>query len=94
MPTIATRRYLISGMVQGVGFRWFTQAEGNRLGVSGWVRNLPSGQVEAVARGTASQLDAFESMLRQGPDGAFVTDLHFSENSDDLTGLTSFEIRS
>jgi len=43
------RRFLISGRVQGVGFRWFTEAAASREGLHGWVRNLPDGRVETTA---------------------------------------------
>lgn len=67
MKTLAARRFLISGRVQGVGFRNFAQRAADHIGVSGWARNLDDGRVEVQANGTAPQLDDFESRLRQGP---------------------------
>lgn len=67
MKTLAARRFLISGRVQGVGFRNFAQRLALQTGVSGWARNLDDGRVEVQANGTAPQLDDFESRLRQGP---------------------------
>jgi len=61
------RGYVIRGRVQGVGFRWFVQRTGVRLGVAGHVRNLPDGGVEVHARAVAEALRAFEAALRQGP---------------------------
>ena len=61
------RRYLISGRVQGVGFRSFVVREAEALGVSGWVRNLPAGVVEVLASGTDTQLATLEGRLWQGP---------------------------
>lgn len=61
------RRYLISGMVQGVGYRAFAEREARRIGVTGWARNLDDGRVEVHANGTSGQLDDFEARLRQGP---------------------------
>jgi acylphosphatase len=61
--------------VQGVGFRWFTQAAAARENIHGWVKNLPDGRVEAVAEGDADALERFERALRQGPPGARVEDL-------------------
>ena len=66
------RRYIISGRVQGVGFRWFTQAAAARDNIHGWVRNLPDGRVEAAAEGEADALERFERGLRHGPPGARV----------------------
>jgi acylphosphatase len=66
------RRYLISGRVQGVGFRYFTQAAAEREGVQGWVRNLPDGRVEASGEGERDAMDRFEHQLRHGPPGARV----------------------
>jgi acylphosphatase len=69
------RRYLISGRVQGVGFRYFTQDAATRENVHGWVRNLPDGRVEAAAEGDAEALERFERALRHGPPGARVEQL-------------------
>lgn len=63
----AARRFLISGRVQGVGFRNFAQRVAQMTGVSGWARNLDDGRVEVHANGSPEQLDEFESRLRQGP---------------------------
>jgi acylphosphatase len=60
-------RIVVSGDVQGVGFREFTRLTAQRLGVAGWVRNLPSGQVELLARIPAGRKAAFLAQLRQGP---------------------------
>ena len=65
----------ISGRVQGVGFRWFVREEARRLGVSGWVTNLPSGEVEVAAGGQASSLERLRRALEVGPQGAGVSDL-------------------
>ena len=64
---------LVSGRVQGVGFRWATQAKAVELGLNGWVRNLPDGRVEAEFEGDAAVLDAMESWCRVGPRMALVT---------------------
>ena len=63
----ATKRYVVTGRVQGVGFRYFVQRNAARIGVGGWVRNRRDGSVEAVASGTEAQLAAFEAALRTGP---------------------------
>jgi len=69
---IVARRYLISGRVQGVGFRYFTEATARREGIIGWVRNTPDGRVEVAAEGDAEALERFERSLRHGPRGARV----------------------
>ena len=66
------RRFLITGRVQGVGFRYFAQEAADREGLHGWVRNLPDGRVEAQAEGDADALERFERALRRGPRGARV----------------------
>ena len=66
------RRYIISGRVQGVGFRFFAQTAAARDNIQGSVRNLPDGSVEAVAEGDADAVERFERALRHGPPGARV----------------------
>ena len=61
------RRYLISGRVQGVGYRYFAQSAAEREGVAGWVRNLPDGRVEALAAGEPEAVDRFAGWLKNGP---------------------------
>lgn len=87
------RRYLIGGRVQGVGFRFFAQRTASRLGLLGWVRNLPNGAVEAEAQGDLNSLNSFESALRQGPRGAQVADFEHTEISDEPDMGTAFSIR-
>jgi acylphosphatase len=69
------RKFLISGRVQGVGFRWFAQTVAEREGVHGWVRNLPDGRVEAQAEGDAEAVERFERALRHGPRGARIDEV-------------------
>lgn len=66
-------RIVVSGQVQGVGFRAFTERTARRLGVAGWVRNLPSGDVEVLARVTPSAKQPFLAQLQQGPSYSRVT---------------------
>lgn len=70
-----TRHYLVSGRVQGVGYRAGTATEARARGLDGWVRNLADGRVEALARGEPETLRAFEDWLRHGPRGAAVSDM-------------------
>lgn len=68
----------VTGVVQGVGFRWFVRERARRLGLAGWVRNLPDGSVEVSASGDAGQLELLRGELVRGPNGArveAVTDL-------------------
>ena len=66
------RRLVISGRVQGVGFRYFAREAAAHEGVTGWVRNLPDGRVEAYVEGESEAVTRVERALRQGPRGARV----------------------
>ena len=69
---LVARQYMISGRVQGVGFRFFTEAAAVQEGIRGWVRNAPDGRVEVAAEGDADAIERFEGKLRHGPPGARV----------------------
>jgi acylphosphatase len=66
------RRYLISGRVQGVGYRFFTEAQAAVEGLNGWARNLPDGRVEVLFEGDEEAVSRAEAKLRRGPPGAQV----------------------
>ncbi len=87
-----TRRFLVRGRVQGVGFRWFVEREAAILGIAGWVRNNFDGTVEVLAMGTREQLVGLRSRLQEGPRAARVDDVEVSE-AEPVPGLTSFQIR-
>jgi acylphosphatase len=70
-----TRRYVVSGRVQGVGFRWFVEREAAILGIAGWVRNCDDGRVEVMATGTRDQLSTLDGRLREGPRAARVDEV-------------------
>jgi len=72
MPDLETRRYVVMGRVQGVGFRWFVEREAAQVGDTGWVRNRDDGSVEVMATGTREQQQSLRSKLRQGPRAARV----------------------
>lgn len=68
-------RVRISGRVQGVGFRWFVREEARRLGLSGWVTNLPDGDVEVAASGEDGAVERLRRALEVGPTGAQVAEV-------------------
>lgn len=78
---ITAKKFLVSGRVQGVGFRWFVEEWANRLGLRGYVRNLHEGCVEAYAIGDADTLEIFKGHLQEGPRSAQVTGIEESEES-------------
>jgi len=57
----------IYGIVQGVGYRWFTKRVADELGIKGYVRNMDDGSVEVLAMGDKERLEAFFEKLREGP---------------------------
>ncbi len=69
------RRYVISGRVQGVWFRASTKEKARALDLHGWVRNTLTGEVEALACGTAANMERFTKWLWIGPSGANVTNV-------------------
>ena len=71
----------VSGVVQGVGFRYFTKRVANELGIKGFVKNLPDGRVYIVAEGDENQLEKFLSAIRRGPPLAIVRDVAIVEKS-------------
>lgn len=72
-------RLRVEGRVQGVWFRQSTANEANRLGLAGWVRNMPDGSVEAVAEGEEGKLQALADWCASGPPLAKVTKVHKTE---------------
>ena len=89
---LVARRYLISGRVQGVGFRYFLEARASAEGVHGWVRNLADGRVEALLEGEQASVDRVEAALWRGPSGATVDDVA-SESTLPSGRPTGFAIR-
>ncbi len=70
--------FIVSGIVQGVFFRGTTQREALVLGLTGWVKNLESGDVECVAEGERENLEKLLAWARRGPPGAVVEKIDFS----------------
>jgi acylphosphatase len=90
--TQAAVRWLISGRVQGVGFRWFVARHAHAQGLAGWTRNLPDGRVEVVASGDPEALRTLEARLRSGPPSAIVEHVEKLEISHEAVGHKTFEI--
>lgn len=90
-------RLTIEGLVQGVAFRASTVEEARRLGVCGWVRNVPSGAVEAVIEGEEARVRRLIEWCRTGPPMARVNNVNiswepFKNEFDDFTALTRYTI--
>src|SRR5262249_38661830 len=89
-----TRRFLVTGHVQGVGYRWFVARHARSLALAGYASNLSDGRVEVVARGDEPALARLEELLRSGPANARVTTVERTDQTDDLGVSTrSFDIR-
>ena len=84
-------RVVVQGRVQGVWFRESTRRMAEQLGVAGWVRNLPSGDVEAVFEGSSEAVASAVAWCRSGPERAVVTSLQ--EVDEKPEGLGGFSIR-
>ncbi|OOF51695.1 acylphosphatase [Rodentibacter genomosp. 1] len=77
-----TKQFFIYGRVQGVGFRYFSWKEAEKLGIKGSVRNRVDGSVEVIAQGNESQLRGFEQWLREGPKTAKVEKIIVNDHRD------------
>ena len=84
------RRAIVSGRVQGVGFRFFAERAARRTGVCGWVRNLPDGSVETVVEGEEPAVMRYLDEIRKGPLGGRVSDIRVEDRDPEL--LESFHI--
>lgn len=85
-------RLVVKGLVQGVGFRWFVTRTAERLGVAGYVRNLPNGEVEIEAEGERGQIEELIQSVKRGPAFARVKDM-VVEWQDYAHKFDTFEIR-
>ena len=85
------RTFVVTGRVQGVGYRYFAQKAAVALKLQGWVRNLPGGSVECHAAGSAAALAQFEDRLRQGPTLARVDSIQSTDSQGD--SIEGFHIR-
>ena len=85
-------RWLLSGRVQGVGFRHFTLTRARRLGVEGWVKNLSDGRVEIRVAGSPEDVAALKGEVREGPPAGRVDRLEEDEIEPN-PGWTGFEVK-
>ena len=92
-PSPACLEAVVSGRVQGVGFRRYVRGWARRLGLGGWVRNEPDGTVRLVAEGDRAALDRLVRLLWGGPPTANVTDVAASWR-DAEGGFTGFTVAS
>ena len=93
MAKTLSRKYLVSGRVQGVGYRVFVQKTARDLGVRGWARNLDDGRVEVFGIGSSHQLDYLERELRLGPPAAEVRRVNVEDQSIAGVRIEGFHIR-
>jgi len=85
-----SRRFFVSGQVQGVGFRWFVEKSARSIGVDGFTRNLDDGRVEVYAIGTPEQLDTLAGLLLKGPRWAEVR--HVEQREEPVLKYSGFHI--
>lgn len=84
------RRAVVSGRVQGVGFRFFAERAAREAGVNGWVRNRQDGTVETMVEGDPAAVDGYLDRLRKGPLGSRVAGVAIEDVSPG--SFHSFEI--
>lgn len=87
-----TIHVIVDGLVQGVCFREYSRREAFTLGLTGWVRNLPSGSVEAMLHGPTDKIDRMVEWLKQGSPRSRVDQLHIREVASE-EHFTTFDIR-
>jgi acylphosphatase len=83
---MTTKRYIVHGIVQGVGYRYYVYRAAQELGLAGWVRNNPLGTVEVLAGGTREQLEQLEAMLRKGPYASRVDKVEIVDEMQEASG--------
>ncbi len=90
--TLITRKYILTGRVQGVGFRWFTKQLADKYAIKGFVRNQYDGSVLVVAQGSQEMIEPFETALSKGPSYAWVEKMR-TEPPDHDQSFQHFEIK-
>jgi acylphosphatase len=88
---LVARRFLVSGRVHNVGFRFFVHEAARHEGVGGWVANLPDGRVEVLAEGDEEAVDRLERQIRRGPPAAHIARVDVVD--DVPANMRGFEIR-
>ena len=82
-----TKRVIVRGRVQGVGFRYATVREAEAHGVTGWVRNLRDGTVEAVLQGSPEAVHRVLAWIERGPEGAHVQGVEVTDTDGEFSGF-------
>ena len=90
---MARARFLVVGMVQGVGYRWFARKTALRLGLSGYAANLADGRVEVVVEGEAASIEALSLELSRGPSVAQVDRVEKHDLPHEVSIPKGFETR-
>jgi acylphosphatase len=91
MGNVSRKRVIVSGMVQGVGFRYYTEAQASTLGLGGYVRNRPDGAVEAEIEGDDDAIERMLAWLHTGPRSASVQSVQVTDLAEN--GEAGFAIR-
>ena len=86
-----TNNWIVTGRVQGVGFRYFTYSIANKYGLRGWVRNLSDGSVEVMVQGERARIENLKKYLLRG--NGFIEVKKIQEKTLELEEFSSFEIR-
>jgi acylphosphatase len=86
-------RFLVLGLVQGVGFRWFVRVQAKRLGLRGFARNLRDGSVEVIVDGPEAALSQLEQALQRGPAAAQVDRVEKSDVPHEVVIPNGFNIK-
>lgn len=92
MENTASLHCIVSGRVQGVGYRWFVENTAKTIGLTGWVKNLPDGKVEIEAEGDKKTLESFLVDIKSGYTGAIVNDVTTQWRDAPQKKYKSFEI--
>ena len=82
-----TKHLIITGRVQGVGFRFYAQRKARELGVTGWVRNRRDGGVEAMVQGSAGAVESMIAWARRGPPSAVVAAVKIADGSGEFAAF-------